>query len=222
MKLLKDHHRAEFIREIGNVDFDKRVRPLNARELEDARKVFGKSIDYARVLVSDQLGVGDRAWCELAYYEPEVQTFGDRVKVPFNILNAGKRNKKTGELWDQYPRQLLHELTHVWQSQHAFDPHAYFKNSMKNQSFAVILGFQEGNVDLFSAYEFVPGKKLSEYNAEQVARGVGTHRDTTLINHIRSVQRNFSDAQNEKSLTVISVVKDASKAVEHGFIDNGR
>ncbi len=222
MKLVKDEHRAEFIRGIGNVEMGKRVRPLNGRELQDARSVFGDSIDYVRVLVSDKLGVGDRAYCELCYYEPEKQTFGDRVKVPFNILNAGKRDKTSGELWDQYPRQLLHELTHAWQSQHAADPHAYFKNSMKNQALATMLGVQEGNLDMFSAYEFVPGQNLSEYNAEQVARGVGTHRDAKLLAHIRSVRRNFRDAQNEQSLTVISFKRDQSKVVEQGFIDSGR
>ena len=74
------------------------VRPLNAVERGEAHKVFGDSIDYDRVRLGESaiMGAGENARTpfETIYFPPGAQA--DAGFIPW----------------------LIHELTHVWQTQH--------------------------------------------------------------------------------------------------------
>jgi hypothetical protein len=74
------------------------VRPLNAVERREARKVFADSIDYDRVRLGESaiMGAGENARTpfETIYFPPGAQAEADFIP------------------W------LIHELTHVWQTQH--------------------------------------------------------------------------------------------------------
>jgi hypothetical protein len=74
------------------------VRPLNAVERREARKVFADSIDYDRVRLGESAVMGSgqnaRTPFETIYFPPGAQA--DTNFIPW----------------------LIHELTHVWQTQH--------------------------------------------------------------------------------------------------------
>ncbi len=58
-------------------------------------------------------------------------------------------------------RLLIHELTHVWQSQHSNTGLEYIRNSVASQA------IRPDNAGC--SYTYTPGKSFQEYGAEQVA-----------------------------------------------------
>ncbi len=210
--LVTDEARDVFARYGHMMDVGKRIRPLSPKEQADARKIFRESLDYLRVFISSALGAFDRPYCETCYFSITVirDKGTTKYRIPFNILNIG------GGWGDDYPRRLLHELTHVWQSQHARDPEAYFWNSMKNQAMAVAKFH-----DYHKCYDFVSGFSFSQYNVEQLARAVGTHQDPAIVRHIRSIGRNRLDPVNEASFKVVNG-GDMSLPVEPSLYDTDR
>jgi hypothetical protein len=83
--------------------------------------------------------------------------------------------------WDQL---LIHELTHVWQGQHAVP---FMSNSALHQTLSAI----ENDGKTGAAYEYSPGQPWGQYNAEQQASIVedwfigGMHRSGSLYPYIR-------------------------------------
>lgn len=160
------------------------ARALDPAEKTLAATVFGKSLDFSRILVSDALGFGAR---------PFTLALG-----PLTVLNLGSGPFRKPA--SDRPL-LIHELTHSWQSQHHLNSYAYEANSIASQALASISGED--------AYCYRPGKPFSSYAAEQIAesvengfRGTGGPHEAAIISHIASVPAGRVDGQNTLSLIV--------------------
>jgi outer membrane protein OmpA-like peptidoglycan-associated protein len=201
----------------GLMDFlftlPKTLRFLTPAEQCEAMSMFGSSLDFRRILISDGIGFQDRPFTVVA---PSYA--GSMV-----IMHLGDT-----KAWDKRPRSpwLIHELTHAWQSQHhGTRPDAFMWNSLKCQAMAFadkihsILPFTD---DFASAYDYVPGKEFSAYSAEQIAQQVedaysGKGKPTSIVlSTIRSVAMNAPSIDNAGSLATISLErKSAPRLVLH-------
>lgn len=168
------------------------LRFLFHAERDEAEKVFRGSLDYSRILLSDGLGMSGRM------FTIAVST----SRGPFVILLVGD----TASCWaSTRPGDLIHELTHAWQSQHHRDSTAYMANSVKCQAAALadlpiakaaaaknavtaavrrgefnpeVLkrnGIQAAQDEDTSAYAYLPGRAFGLYAAEQIAQQVEDH-----------------------------------------------
>ena len=127
-----------------------KFRPLNSAEIAFARQVFGNSLPYQDVIITNLAGLGDRA-----FTAPGVDG-----KTYLNIGRAYDNPLGTGG--DAYPRPgqlLIHELTHAWQIAHTGSLPGLMCSGMVNQA-NFILG---DNVYQYGP----PGRGWSEFNAEQ-------------------------------------------------------
>lgn len=118
-------------------------RPLTAPEASAAKLVFGKSLDLDRVRVAESplFGIGSTARTpfETVYFPPNAQ-------------------KQPG-----YLSWLIHELTHVWQTQHGISVFTKAVTAMRGAS-AYVYG-DEAQLRKDAA----AGKKFTDYNTEQQA-----------------------------------------------------
>jgi hypothetical protein len=92
------------------VDSMVKIRPLRSDEIEFASAVFGDRLDYERVRLTNLSGLGTRPFT--------TPTADGTILV--NIGNAF--DAPTQAIFPAYPvagQILIHELTHVWQIQHA-------------------------------------------------------------------------------------------------------
>ena len=92
------------------VDSMVRLRPLQPAEVNLARRVFGDSLDYAAIRLTNLSGLGGRA-----FTTPTVST---------TLVNIGNAIDTPPDqaVFPSYPAPgqiLIHELTHAWQIQHA-------------------------------------------------------------------------------------------------------
>lgn len=169
------------------------LRFLSAAEQAEARSVYGSSLEFSRIIITDGLGCGRRPFT---------------VAFPVGSDWWVALNQGSVASFATRPRAdtLIHELAHAWQSQHhGSDPTAFMRNSMINQAAAAALSAigQEA-----SAYAYIPGKPFAEYGAEQIAEQVedsynGTGSPTPAISrHVRSVAAGVADPDNEASLSV--------------------
>lgn len=117
-------------------------KPLSPTQLGIAVATFGASIDYRRVLV--------------VMAPPPGGAVG--------LCYPGPGKFRTLFLSNNSRRLLVHELAHVWQSQHHTDSTQYAKNSLASQALAAALGQHE--------YAYRPGKPFGGYAAEQIAQMV--------------------------------------------------
>jgi len=86
----------EAVTQISSVEADLHGRPLGSEELALARSVFRESLDYSRVRLIPTPVL-------------EFRTVGNTIRIPQNF--------SLGTAW--HAETLIHELTHVWQYQHA-------------------------------------------------------------------------------------------------------
>jgi hypothetical protein len=92
------------------VDSMVKLRPLRDDEIAFARQVFGDSLDFGRVRLTNLSGLGTRAFT--------APTLDGTILV--NIGNA--IDSPSTAVFPNYPvpgQILIHELTHAWQIQHA-------------------------------------------------------------------------------------------------------
>lgn len=125
-------------------------RALNAAEVALARKVFGNSLNFDKVVITNLAGAGGRA-----FTAPGVdgKTYCNLGHAYDNPLGSG------GDAYP-YPGQLLiHELTHAWQIEHTSFLPGLMCSGMVNQA-QYTLG---DNVYAYGA----PGGDWSTFNAEQ-------------------------------------------------------
>lgn len=80
---------------------------------------YGRSIDYANVRMTNQTGIGDRAFVLTVYKLP----FPRWTAISF--VNIGSEYTK---------HTLVHEFGHVWEAQHHSDPTAYMVNAVASQA----------------------------------------------------------------------------------------
>ena len=116
------------------------IRHLYPGEIALARPVFKDSLPWQRIQVSSDIGVGGRPY-----------TMGRTIK-------AGSEYYKGMHWVTGGSKVLVHELTHVWQSEHRGHRAAYIIDAVGAQ-------MMYGQ----SAYAYKPGLDWDEYNAEQQA-----------------------------------------------------
>jgi hypothetical protein len=213
------------------------ARFLTPDEQREAMTVYGGSLDFTKILISDGLGFQGR---------------GFTVAVPLTSGSHVVMNMGDVSPWHTRPRSntLIHELAHAWQSQHhGSDPRAFMENSVLCQARALAdlpiakaaagaaateAAVRRGVFDPrrlasiaqaaaaaedVSAYAYVPGRPFAGYAAEQVAQQVedgyaGSGRPTPVIlTTIRSVAANVRSPDNEASLRVISFHRRSARGV---------
>ncbi|MCA9190557.1 MAG: peptidoglycan-binding protein [Planctomycetales bacterium] len=169
------------------------------RMLTEAQKItlqpfFGSSIDYSTVFISDKTGAQGR---------PFTVAFPDNNQT-VQIINAGSFNPKD--------RTLIHEMMHVWQSQHHADKYAFMSAAVKCQAAAAAANAKEAFVDVdvmlhhewpvqypFSAYAYSTGGDLDTYGAEQAANAV-EHGNSTVCMTVKAASINSISTKNTSSL----------------------
>jgi hypothetical protein len=175
------------------------VRPLSAAQRATASSVYGNSIDYSNVVIANAKGAQNRA-CALT---------SAGLTGPIHILMLGTFTPDR-EL-------LIHELAHVWQSQHhwAFGMYqltaglsmarAWAKNKdevANDPGIASHPGYPASYP--FSAYAYLPGLAFGEYGPDQIAeqaeRGV-----KSIVAHMRGVAPHVTDPANVQGLAVARV-----------------
>jgi hypothetical protein len=156
------------------------LRSLTAVEIAMATGVFGSSIDFSLVSLSDKTGASNRAFV-VAVPNP----FGKARQI-MNVGTAPTRNT------------LIHELTHVWQSQHHSNSSQFMVNAIASQALEAATNLALNSTS-FSAYGYVPGKPFGEYGAEQIAQQV-MRGEAAIVAHVASVSVGAVDADNVTSL----------------------
>lgn len=121
------------------------VRSLTAAERNLARLVYGSTINFDLVKVTNTVGLQSRPWTTNT--------------PPLYTINVGV--DAYGDL-TAYSLLLIHELGHVWQGQHGVP---FVSNSAYHQTMAAI----QNNGDPSGAYRFVTGQQWRRYNSEQQA-----------------------------------------------------
>jgi len=121
-------------------------RPLDADEKAAAESVFGASLNYARVRVA----------------ESSLMSAGGYARTPFETVYfpIGQR-KKQG-----YLPFLVHELTHVWQTQHGISFGRKLITAMRGASAYSYKGSHPTPEDALRA-DRAKGKTFLQYNTEQ-------------------------------------------------------
>lgn len=124
-----------------------KIRSLSTSEKNLAKSVFGNTINYDLVKITDTLGAGARPWTTNT---PPIYTINVGGDYPSLTAN------------DDRKRLLIHELAHVWQGQHLVP---FTINSAAHQSLSAI----NNGGDVASAYSYTVGKPWGQYNVEQQA-----------------------------------------------------
>jgi hypothetical protein len=157
-----------------------KLRRASKEEKRRARAVFGQSIDFSTVFLSDQTGINGRPFV-IAVPNPSGEVL--------QIMNIGP---------EPSPDRMIHELGHVWQSQHHSQAGQFMINAVASQGLAeAVNGLLGGK--LYSAYAYVPGAAFGHYGAEQIAQQI-MRGEATIIDHVRSVAARKVDACNVASL----------------------
>lgn len=150
------------------------TRKMNETERICAERIFGDTLPWDRIIISNTIGLGKRP-----YTTPELKHKGGWVLHLGSKIFADTR----GDGWLTF----IHELTHVWQSYNSSIKWAYAANSVCQQ--IVLLKFGR-------AYNYTVGKDWNEYHAEQQAQivedwcGVGMYMESDsrfryIRDHIR-------------------------------------
>jgi hypothetical protein len=108
----------------------------------------------------------------------------------YTIINIGPSAYATP---GSNPSLLVHELAHVWQSQHHPVAAAFMVNSVESQAAAAVAGG--------SAYCYVRGKPFGSYAAEQIAQSA-ENGEAPIVSHLAGATAGMPDLQNILSLSV--------------------
>lgn len=165
-------------RQTPGIRLPRGIRWLDPTEEKMARSVYGSSLIYSKIYLSDALGAKGRPFTT---YVP-VPLMGD-----ITVINIGPAAYRTP---GSDRNLLIHELAHCWQSQHNIYPSQFMVNSIASQA----LGGDE-------AYCYIPGKAFGEYAAEQIAQQV-ENGEPVIVSHVRSVSAGSIDFQNILSLSI--------------------
>jgi hypothetical protein len=143
--------------------------PLDAWQRTIAQSVFGTSLDLDAILVVYRKPPGAKGMC----------------------IGGPLPGQSTLILGSSVKELLIHELTHVWQSQHHSVAGKCMWNSMESQKLA--------DARDESAYWYIPNKPFGQYAAEQIADQV-ENGEPPIVAHIRSRAVRFHDPFNIESL----------------------
>jgi hypothetical protein len=135
------------------IDSMVKIRRLRTEEVEFARQVFGDSLDFDRIRLTNLLGVNSRPFTIPTVDDTILVNIGDGVTFdrPIDAMTRGK----------PVPGQLLiHELTHAWQIQHASLEDGYVPGWLCK-------GIEEQVVEGKSAYRYgEPGPSWRSFGVE--------------------------------------------------------
>jgi len=146
-------------------------RHLRSTEAQIARSVFGNTLPYGRIHVTDQLGFQDRAYTMNA---------GTGRDASFS-LHVGPERYPGLQRTPELRSLMIHELTHVWQGVHSGWTPSFIFRSMFAQ-----IARPRGR-----AYIYTPGEEWRTYNVEQQASivehwyGLGMHESDKRFRYIR-------------------------------------
>lgn len=181
------------------------LRLLSDAQRNTAKLVYGNSLDFSRIFISNKTGLGGR---------PFTMAFPDQNQT-VQIINCGT--------FAPSQRLLIHELCHVWQSQHHSNQFKFMGNAVTCQAKAVADNTIERFVDPdvkkhkdhpvqfpFSAYAYKPGLTLNKLAAEQMANAV-EHGEAGVVAHVKSKAINVIDSDNVTALN-LNVVGDRRHA----------
>jgi hypothetical protein len=164
------------------------IRMLDDTQKSIAVTVYGASLDFSSIFISNKKGLGGR---------PFTIAFKDTNQI-VQIMNCGTfaPDRKT----------LIHELAHVWQSQHHSDKFRFMVNAVDSQAGAVVASTAAAlddpivllNVDFpaffpFDAYAYNPGLPFANMAAEQMAKAI-ENGETAIVSHIKGVTMNMIDS----------------------------
>ena len=152
-----------------------KLRTLTAAERTLIDGSYGASIDYSTVVLSDKTGAGGRA-------------FVVAVPAPFG-LGPTMQLVNIGPSFTTHT--MIHEMGHVWQSQHHSSATEYMVNAIASQAAAEAANLML-KVSTFSAYGYVPGRAFSEYGAEQLAQQVA-NGEVPIVAHVKSIAKGAVD-----------------------------
>ncbi len=125
-------------------------RHLTGPEENFLREVFGNTLPYSRMYISDGSGAGNAPYTTRNITDYTLHLGPDMFK---------------GILWSQSFREtFVHESTHVWQGHHEWFPWGFMVNSLLHQGWAIVT---HGDRDY--AYRYQYGKSWDDYNVEQQA-----------------------------------------------------
>ena len=147
------------------------IRGLDPAEVSILTPVFGSSLDYSAIHLSDAVGGGGRP------YTVALPMVGLVINIGPSAYTSPGSN----------PSLLIHESTHCWQSQHHPDPAAYMANSIQSQAAASAVGGDP--------YCYIPGRAFAAYGAEQIAQQV-ENGESAIISHVSSVSSGAFDMDN--------------------------
>lgn len=203
-----------------------KFRKLSPGEEATARSVFGSSLDYGSVFITNKAGAKNRPFT-VAIPLPAIVAASFGVGGIVQVLLLGAHAAAPSR------DLLIHELTHVWQSQHASNKGAFIANSVACQAVAIAANLAEvataaGNLDLakanairthkgfpesfpFSAYAHIRGKPFNAYAAEQIANQV-EQNVAAIVAHVASVAAGAIDSDNNRSLNNNTNVEDVRLA----------
>jgi len=157
----------------GGMAIPTSLRFLTASEQAMATGVFGSSLFYWKILISNGLGLEGRPLTTIGPFPG------------FVTLNLGPATISTS--------LLIHELTHAWQSQHHPIAIQFMVNSAQSQAAAMIAGGD--------AYKYTPGKSFGMYAAEQIAQQVEDGQ-SPIVSHVKGASSWLPDGANILSLSV--------------------
>ncbi len=170
------------------------LRMLDPSQRAIATGVYGASLDFSRIFISNRSGLGGR---------PFTFAFPDGSQV-VQIMCCGTFSPSTAT--------LIHELAHAWQSQHHSDPYRYIGNAVDSQAEAVVANGHAALSDPvvllhvefpvhwpFSAYAYHPSLPFEHLAAEQMAQAA--HKGHAPVRaHMKAAPMNVVDTGNLKAL----------------------
>lgn len=193
-----------------------RARCLDRAEVTQARAIYGESLAYDDIYVSDGVGASNRPFTVALNVNRRWIVALSMGASAFRVPNAS-------------PSTLIHELAHAWQSQHHDNPIQFMVNCLQSQVEAaaatvaskvnsnkwVRIGGGLGgggmppdfNLGEASAYAYIPGKFFHEYGGEQVAQQVedtmsgGTAGAMVTRDRMKSIPARAVDPDNVKGLS---------------------
>jgi hypothetical protein len=188
---------------------------LTATPLVTSRvtRIYGTSLDFSRIFITHLTGLQGRAFT-VAVLIP-----GGVPGVPtgyIQVMNLGRAPDED---------RVVHELAHVWQSQHHSNPTEFMRNCAACQAYALEqnLHAAQRNPALFlktdlhfpvvypySPYAYrhpTPPLPFSSFGGEQIAKQV-ERNESDIVARISGVRPGAVDADNVRSLTNFTAIED--------------
>lgn len=185
------------------------VLPLKGSKYEaTATSVYGSSLDLDRIFYSTATGAQGRAFTAAVPIPLGVTIPGLPLTGYIQIINIG--SSPTTDT-------VIHELGHVWQSQHHATPLQFIANCLACQAKAVALNAAVALFDStvkshagypenypYSAYAYERGNSFGDYGGEQIAQQIEKN-EAAIRTKVKGVSAGAADSDNTTSLKVSNV-----------------